>query len=158
MARKMDTYSEEANIPPSVPSARVGIGSKSNMVKQGGRSPFVISRSKRGRRLSLPLRHEQEQEQARTGERGRDSVHLHRQDGGFPSLVLSSLGGLLAKERTHRRTPNFIITSRHHQKNLPSFSSYRGQGRFPFPHHHQVLMEQEGEGEAIPSPFIVSWL
>ena len=78
-----DTYSEEANIPPSVPSARVGIGSKSNMGKHGDRSPFVISRNKRGRRLSLPLRHEQEQEQeqARTG-RG----------GVIPSICIGKMG------------------------------------------------------------------
>ena len=54
-SRKMkDIDSEEANVPPSVLSAGVGIGSRSNMGKQGGRSPFVISKSKRGEEIFPP--------------------------------------------------------------------------------------------------------
>ena len=77
MARKMkDIDSEEANVPPSVPSAGGGIGSRSNMGKQGVDLPLSSVEARWGRRFSLPLRHEQEQEQARTGERGRDSLHF----------------------------------------------------------------------------------
>ena len=135
MARKMkDTDSEEANVPPSVPSVGVGIGSIRNMGKQGGRSPFVISRSKWGE-VIIPPPAMSKSERGR-GRGGMSPTICIGKMGGFPSLVLSSLGELLAQECMHRRTPNSIIKSQRHQKNIPSVSSYKvaigGQGWFPF--------------------------
>ena len=82
--------------------------------------------------------------------------------GGFPSIILLSLG-LLARESTHRRIPDFTIKSQRHQENLPSFSSYRvaigGQGRFPFPPSSPSAAGVGGgrRGDS-PPPFVVSWL
>ena len=90
-----------------------------------GRSPFVISGSKRGRQFSLPLRHEQERSKRGQGRGGVIPSICICKMGGFPSLVPSSLGGLLAIESTNRRTPNFSIKTQCHQKILPSFSSNR---------------------------------
>ena len=85
------------------------------MGKQRVDLPLSSVEARGGRRFSLPLRHELERSKRGQGRGGVIPSICIGKMGGFPSLVPSSLGGLLARESITRRTPNFIIKSRRHQ-------------------------------------------